>query len=83
MAAIELTPEQSAALDQQSIVHGEKFVLMRPSTFIELLGFESEEELRRELQSALDEVDSGKLVPWDFDEMLAKLHREHAAAKCR
>ncbi|HVJ67545.1 MAG TPA: hypothetical protein VM510_06145 [Caulifigura sp.] len=79
-ATIELTPEQSAALDQQSIIHGEKFVLMRPSAFIELLGFESEEELRRELQPALDEVDSGKLVPWDIEELLAKLHREHGLA---
>ncbi len=82
MAAIELTPEQSAALDERGIIQGEKFVLMRPAAFIELLGFESLEELRRELQPALDEADNGQLAPWDVEEILEKLHREHRAAQC-
>jgi len=82
MASIELTPEQSAALDEQGIVQGASFVLMRPTAFLELLGFESLEELRKELQPALDESDRGQLADWDLEAMLTKLHQEHRAARC-
>ncbi len=82
MKAIELTPEQSAALNEQGIVQGREFVLMSRDAFREFLGVDSLDDLRRELQPAFDEADNGQLQPWNMKEILAELHREHRAPQC-
>lgn len=81
MQAIELTPEQSAAFNERGIVQSSEFVLMKPDALRELLGIDSLEELRGELQPAFDEADNGQLAPWNIEELLEQLHREHRVNK--
>ena len=78
MAAIELTPEQSAALDEQGIIHGETFVLMRPAAFVELLGFESVEELRGAVDLGLKDIEDGRVAEWNVEEFLSRMHQSHS-----
>lgn len=76
MSTVELTPRQIQALDEQGIVQGDDFILMRPAAFREWLGFHSDEELRNELQGAFDAADRGELVEWSVENFLARMHRD-------
>jgi len=61
-----LTDEQERALDEQGgIVEGASFVILRTDVFRELLGFDTDDELRRQLQIGFDQADRGQLVDWD------------------
>jgi len=37
------------------------------------------EELRKELQLGLDQLDAGQIAPWDMDEILAEVMAEKAS----
>lgn len=76
----ELTAEQRQALDEAGgIVQGQSYVLMRPDAALSYFGFDTKEDLRRELQPAFDQADRGELDEWDVEEFLARMHRQHDA----
>ena len=76
----ELTAAQRQALDEAGgVVQGQSYVLMRTDVVLSYFGFESKEELRRELQPAFDQADRGELHEWDVVEFLARMHRQHDA----
>ena len=59
----ELTKEQQQALDQNDgIVEGPSFVIMRTDVFRSMLGFGADEDLQRQLQVGFDQADRGQLV---------------------
>jgi antitoxin ParD1/3/4 len=37
------------------------------------------EELRREIQLGLDDIEAGRVAPWDIDEILAEVRAEKAS----
>ena len=60
-----LTAAQQQALEAgDGIVQGASYVLMRTDVILDWFGF-TKEELRRELQPALDQVASGDVAPWN------------------
>jgi hypothetical protein len=70
-----LTPEQERALDASAgIVQGDTYVILRKDAVFRWFGYDSAEELRRELQPAFDAADRGELSEWDVDEFLARMH---------
>lgn len=76
----ELTAEQQQALDAHGgVVQGQSFVLMRTDVVLSYFGYDSKDELRRDLQPAFDQADRGDLQEWDVEEFLARMHRERAA----
>lgn len=77
MQAIELTPEQSSALDKSGIIQGDEFILMRPAAFRELLGFESDDELREALRPALEDIEQGRIAELNIDEFVARMRHSH------
>jgi hypothetical protein len=78
MSSPKLTAEQEQALDESNgIVQGESYVLMRPEAFLTCLGYDSLEELRRELQPAFDQADRGELEEWNVDAFLKHMHEKH------
>ncbi|MDP6443934.1 MAG: hypothetical protein QGG36_32475 [Pirellulaceae bacterium] len=75
----ELTAEQQQALDAgNGIVQGQSFVLMRTEVVLDWFGY-SDDELRQELQPALDQVERGDVAEWNLNEFLAEMHTRHAA----
>lgn len=76
--ALELTVEQEQAVDAHGgVVQGQSFVLMRTDVLLDFFGYDSKEDLRRELQPAFDQADRGELEEWDVDAFLARMHRSH------
>ncbi len=76
----ELTEELQQALDDgQGIVQGQSFVLMRPDVILGWFGYDSNEELRQELQPAFDQADRGELSEWNVNEFLDRMHQQHDA----
>ena len=70
-----LTPEQEVALDAgDGIVQGDSFVLLRKDAIWRWLGYDSTEELRRELQPAFDSADRGEVTEWNADKFLDRMH---------
>ena len=77
----ELTAAQQQALDAHGgVVQGQSFVLMRTDVVLSFFGYDSKDELRRDLQPAFDQADRGELEDWSVDEFLASMHRRHDAA---
>ena len=71
-----LTDDQQRALDEQGgIVEGESFVILRTDVFRELLGLDTDDELRRQLQIGFDQADRGQLVDWDPQRIKAEGRR--------
>lgn len=67
-----LTDEQRQALDlHDGIVECGDVLIMRMDRFREILGFDSDEELRRQLQIGFNQADSGQLVDWDPEKVKA------------
>lgn len=56
------------------IVQGASFVLMKPEVVLNWFGY-TEDELRRELQPAMEQADRGELVEWNLQEFLAEMQR--------
>ena len=76
----DLTAEQQQALDAHGgLVQGQSFVLMRTDVVLSYFGYDSQDELRRDLQPAFDQADRGELQPWAVDEFLARMHRTRDA----
>lgn len=74
----DLTAEQQHALDAHGgVVQGQSFVLMRTDVVLGFFGYDSKEDLQRELQPAFDEADRGELAEWDVDKFLARMHQSH------
>ena len=68
-----LTTEQQQALDQNGgIAEAGDVVLMRIDVFRDMLGFTSDDELRRLLQTGFDQADHGQFVEWDPDAIKAE-----------
>ena len=68
MTSPDLTKEQQQALDQNDgIVEGPSFVIIRTDVFRNMLGFGSDEDLQRQLQIGFDQADRGQLVDWNPD----------------
>ena len=75
----ELTAEQQQALDAgNGIVQGPSFVLLRTDVVLDWFGY-TKDQLRSELEPALEEAEQGKVAPWNLDEFLAKMHKERSA----
>lgn len=67
------TTEQEQALQQNDgIVESGDVVFMRIDVFRDMLGFDSDEELRRQLQIGIDQVNRGQLVDWDPEKIKAE-----------
>ena len=74
----ELTPEQEQALSESAgVVRGNSFVLMRPDVLLDWLGY-SMDELRDELQPAVEQAEKGDLTEWNLQAFLAEMHRRHS-----
>lgn len=72
----DLTSEQLQALDaNDGIVEGPSYVLMRTEVFRDMLGFDTDEELHRQLQIGFDQADRGQLVDWDPEKIKAEGRR--------
>jgi hypothetical protein len=75
----QLTEEQQQALDAgNGVVQGPSYVLMRTDVVLDWFGY-TKDELRRELQPAIEQVASGDVAEWNLDKFLAKMHKGHAA----
>ena len=75
----DLTAEQEHALDAHGgVVQGQSFVLMRTDVVLGFFGYDSKEDLQRELQPAFDQADRSELAEWDVDMFLARMHRSHS-----
>lgn len=73
-----LTAEQEHALDAHGgVVQGQSFVLMRTDVVLGFFGYESKEDLQRELQPAFDQADQGELAEWDVEQFLARMRGSH------
>lgn len=80
----ELTAEQEQALDAHGgVVQGQSFVLMRPDVMLDFFGYDSKEELARELLPAFDQTDRSELAEWDVDAFLARMHRAGSGTPMR
>ncbi len=74
-----LSDELQHALNSgDGVVQGSSFVLMRTDVVLDWFGY-TEEELRRELQSGLDQIESGDVAEWNLKEFLAEMHKQHDA----
>ena len=74
----DLTAEQQQALDAGAgVVQVASFVLMRTDVVLDWFGY-SNDDLRRELQPGLDQIDRGDVADWNLDEFLAEMHQRHA-----
>jgi len=79
-ATPELTAEQEQALDAAGgIVQGQSFVLIRTDVVLSYFGYDSKEDLRRELQPAFDQADRGELEEWNVEKFLSRMHQTHDA----
>jgi hypothetical protein len=81
MTSLELTPGQTEALNEHGFVQGKDFILMRPWTLLEMLGFESKDELMALLEPAIREVERGECQPWDIEEFLSRMHRDRGVVE--
>lgn len=78
-----LTAEQQQALDEaDGVVQGPSYVLMRTDVVLSYFGFDTKDELRRQLQPAFDQADRGELDDWSVEDFLARMHR-HRDGKTR
>lgn len=76
-AAPKLTDEQQQALDDgNGVLQGETYLLMRHDVVLDWFGY-TPEQLRNELQIAIDQADRGELEEWNLREFLADMHRGH------
>ena len=74
----ELTAEQQKALDAgNGVVQGSSFVLMRTEVVLDWFGY-AKDDLRRRLQTGLDQIESGDVEEWNLDDFLAEMHRTRA-----
>lgn len=74
-----LTDELQYALNaSDGVVQGSSFVLMRTDAVLGFFGY-TEEELRRQLQPGLDQIDNGDVAEWNLKEFLAEMHKQHDA----
>jgi hypothetical protein len=80
MTSLELTPGQTQALNERGFVQGKDYILMRPSTLLEMLGFASEDELLALLEPTLREIERGECAEWSVEEFLSRMHRERSSA---
>jgi hypothetical protein len=70
-----LTPEQEQALDAcGGVLQGQTFVVMRTDVVLSFFGYDSQGELRRELQPAFDQADRGELHDWNVEQFLSRMH---------
>jgi hypothetical protein len=75
----ELTEEQQRALDAgDGVVQGESFVIMRKDVVLDWFGY-TKEELRNELQPALDQIENGDIAEWNLKNFLSEMHKQHGA----
>ncbi len=78
-AISQLTEEQQQALDAgNGVVQGPSFVLMRTDVVLDWFGY-TKDELRCELQPAIDQVASGDVAEWNLDKFMAKMHKSGGA----
>ena len=78
-ATPELTAEQKQALDAgDGLVQGSSFVLMRTDVVLDFFGY-TRDELRRQLQPGLDQIESGDVDEWNLRDFLAEMHKKHDA----
>lgn len=76
----ELTAEQQQALDEAGgVVQGQSYILMRTDVVLSYFGFDTKDELRRQLQPAFEQADRGELDEWNVKEFLARMHRQRDA----
>ena len=76
---LELTAEQRKALDAgNGVVQGSSFVLMRTDVVLDFFGY-TKDELQRQLQPGLDQIESGDVAEWNLQDFLTKMHKGHAA----
>lgn len=74
----QLTPELEKALDAHGgVVQGQSFVLMRTDVVLSFFGYDSKEDLARELWPAFTQANRGELATWDVDAFLERMHRSH------
>jgi hypothetical protein len=75
----ELTAEQQQALDaSHGVLQGNSFVLMRTEVVLDWFGY-SDDDLRKELQPALQQVERAETAEWNLQEFLAEMHSQHDA----
>jgi len=71
----ELTAAQQKALEAgHGLVQGDSYVLMRNDVVLDWFGY-THEQLRDELQPALDQADRGELVDWNLQGFLAEMRQ--------
>jgi hypothetical protein len=76
---IHLTAEQQQALNAgNGVAQGESFVLLRTDVVLDWFGY-TQDDLRRELQPALEQVERGETAPWNLEEFLTEMRRRRAA----
>ena len=66
-----MTPEQSQALNSsEGMIHGDYYILMKKSFFIEWIGL-NDEVLFRELNIGFENAERDEFVNWNPDEIKA------------
>lgn|GEM_PF-5260654 len=55
-------------------MQGESWVLMRTDAIPGLFGYDSVEDLRKDLTPAFEQADRGDLAEWNVDEFLRRMH---------
>ena len=56
-------------------MEGSSFVIVSIDVFRDLLGFETDEALREQLQIGFDQADQGRFVDWDPEKIKAEGRR--------
>lgn len=75
----ELTDEQRQALDAgNGVVQGPSYLLLSLDVVLEWFGW-NPDELRRELQAGLDDIESGRAAELNVDDFLAEMHQRRSA----
>lgn len=75
--APQLSDELQQALDAgNGVVQGSSFVLMRPHVVLEWFGY-TEDDIRSELQPAIEQAERGEVSEWNLDAFLAEMHQSH------
>ncbi|TWU09368.1 hypothetical protein CA54_46090 [Symmachiella macrocystis] len=71
----ELTDEQQQALKEgNGVVQGESYLLMRHDVLLDWFGY-TPDQLRVELQPAIEQADRGELEEWNLQEFLKDVRR--------
>lgn len=78
-----LTTAQENALNAaDGVLQGDSYVLLRSDALFRWFGYDSPDQLRKELQPAFDAADRGELAEWNVEEFLARMHeRQNGTAE--